>query len=307
MSQPSFNGVNASVPLPLADDGRPDLDAFRRYLAWLEPQGIVGVTVNADTGEGAQLDRDERLAVVEAARATLAADVAVVSGLIATHTAQAVSLARDLKGAGADALLVFSPPAFVGTPLPEELVLGYFGAVAEAGAPLVAFNLTRDLGGTVLSPATLRRLADEGFIAALKEASFDPIAYIASRDAIRSSSREVAFLTGCDNFIFESLVLGADGCLLGFCALAAEQTRELMGLVAAGRVDEAEELNRRAIAPLATAMFAPAMRDSRVRIKEGLRLLGVLERTDVRPPLLPLAEADGRAMAAAMTSAGMLA
>jgi dihydrodipicolinate synthase/N-acetylneuraminate lyase len=302
-----LEGVNASVPLPLTDDFRPDYAEFRRYLDWLRRQGVGAITVNADTGEGAHLDRDELLAVVECAREAVGDELGVVSGLVASHTAQAVGLARDLAEAGADALLVFSPPAFTGDPLPEELVLGYFAALGEVGLPLVAFNLTPRLGGTVLSPSTLGRLADEGLIAALKEASFDPPAYIASRDAVRSAGGGVALLTGCDNFIFESLLLGADGCLLGFASLAAAETVRLVELVAARRLDEAEGFDRRCIAPLAAAMFAPPMRDSRARIKYGLRLLGVMDGGVVRPPLLGLGAEQERAMRDAMETSGLLA
>jgi 4-hydroxy-tetrahydrodipicolinate synthase len=303
----ALDGVNASVPLPLTDDFQPDYAQFRRYLDWLRRQGVAAITVNADTGEGAHLDRDERLAVVESARDTVGDELGIVSGLVASHTAQAVGLARELADAGADGLLVFSPPAFTGDPLPEELVVGYFAALAEVGLPLVAFNLTPRLGGTVLSPSTLGRLADEGLIAALKEASFDSPAYIASRDALRSADGSVAFLTGSDNFIYESLLLGADGCLLGFASLAAAETVRLAELVAARRFDEAETFDRHCIAPLAAAMFAPPMRDSRARIKYGLRLLGVIGSDGVRPPLLGLGAEGARAMREAMETSGLLA
>jgi 4-hydroxy-tetrahydrodipicolinate synthase len=243
--------------------------------------------------------------VVESAREAVGDELGVVSGLIASHTGQAVELARELKQAGADGLLVFSPPAFTGDPLPEELVMRYFAALAEVGLPLVAFNLTPKLGGTVLSPSTLRRLADQELIAAVKEASFDPVAYISSRDAVRSASRPVAFLTGCDNFIYESLLLGADGCLLGFSSLAAAQTVHLVELVAAGQVDEAEAFDRGCTAPLAAAMFSPPLRDSRARIKYGLKLLGLIESASVRPPLLPLDAQQEHAMKAAMEASGL--
>ena len=307
MSPLSFAGVNASVPLPFTEDGAPDFEGFERYLAWLEGQGVAAITVNGDTGEGAHLDREERLAVVRAARRAVGDRLGVVSGLIAAHTDQAVALAHELGEAGADGLLVFSPPAFTGDPLPDELVVAYFDALGEVGLPLVAFNLSPRLGGRVLSPSALRRLSDGGLIAALKEASFDAVAYIASRDAVRSSTRPVAFLSGCDNFIYESLVLGADGCLLGFSSLAAAETVRLLDLVKQREFDAAEGLNRECIAPLASAMFASPMRDSRARIKHGLSLLGLTDTTDVRPPLRPLGPEGRKAMEEAMQRAGMLA
>jgi 4-hydroxy-tetrahydrodipicolinate synthase len=300
----SFRGVNASVPIPFAD-GSPDYEAFGEYLEWLASQGVSGITVNADTSEGAHLEWRERIALVRTARTALDETIPVVSGLVASHTAQAVELGTELRGAGADGLLVFSPPAFIGDPLPDELVLDYFEAVAAVGLPLVAFSLTPRLGGTVLSPSALRRLGAAGLIAAVKEASFDPVVYLTSRDAVRSIERPIAFLTGCDNFIYESIVLGADGCLLGFSSLAAAQTVRLLELVNEGRLGDAESLNQECIAPLAQAIFAPPMRDSRARIKYGLSLLGLMDSTTVRRPLLELDENERAKLRVTLDNAGL--
>ena len=63
-----YAGVNASMALPMTADFEPDLAAMRRYARWIADQGAIGVTVNADTGEGAHLTLAERVAVVEAVK-----------------------------------------------------------------------------------------------------------------------------------------------------------------------------------------------------------------------------------------------
>jgi 4-hydroxy-tetrahydrodipicolinate synthase len=296
----------ASIALPMTREAEPDYPALRRYLRWLlDDQALRAITVNADTGEGAHLTRDERLRVVECARDEAGDDVVVLSGLIAGHTSLATGLARDLRAAGADGLLVFAPPAFVGHPLPAGVVGDYFAALADTGSPLVAFNLTPALGGVVLEPGTLVQLANAGLLAALKEASFDAKTYLESRNALRSAERPVPFLSGCDNFIGESFVLGADGCLLGFAGLAGRMTAELLDLVRARRFDEADRLAAERVQPLADVLFAAPMRNSRARIKEGLRLLGVLDDVTVRPPLPALSDPERLAVAEAMRKAGL--
>jgi 4-hydroxy-tetrahydrodipicolinate synthase len=301
-----YRGVNASLALPMTPSFEPDYEALRRYARWVAAQGVVGVTVNADTGEGAHLSLAERVAVVAAVKEELGDAVAVASGLIASHTEQAVEIGGALRDAGADALLVFSIPAFSGTPLPAELVYRYFDALASLGTPLIGFNLTPSLGGVVLGPEAIGRLADVAPLAAVKEASFDAVSYVATRDALRASAPDVAFLSGCDNFMFESFVLGAQGALLGYAGLAAGLTREVFEAVEAGRYAEAERLSAERMQPLAEAMFAPPGRDSRARIKEGLRLLGVIDCVEVRPPLLPLEQGEREAMRVAMEKAGLL-
>jgi len=301
-----FVGVNASLALPMTRDFQPDYEGLRRYARWIADQGAVAVTINADTGEGAHLTLAERVRVVETVKDELGDGVLVVSGLIAAYTDQAVELARALADAGADALLVFGIPAFNGRPLPPELPYRYFAAVGEVGLPLIGFNLTPALGGVVFEPDVVARLADVAPLHALKEASFDASIYVATRDALRAAAPDVAFLSGCDNFMYESFVLGADGCLLGYAGLAAELTREVFEAVRESRFPDAERLNRERMQPLAEVLFGAPVRNSRARIKEGLRLLGLFEHTGVRPPLLGLDDAEKQALRAAMQRAGLL-
>lgn len=301
-----YAGVNASMALPMTADFRPDLDALRRYARWLADQGVIAVSVNADTGEGAHLTLAERVAVVETVKDELGDGAMVVSGLIAAYTEQAVELATALRAAGADGLLMFGIPAFNGRPLPPELVFRYFDAVGAVGLPLIGFNLTPSLGGVVFEPDVIARIAEVAPLHALKEASFDASAYVASRDALRAAAPDVAFLSGCDNFMHESFVLGADGALLGYAGLAAELTRHVFEADRDGRYAEAERLNRERMQPLAEVLFGAPVRNSRARIKEGLRMLGVIEEVAVRPPLLGLDDAERAALRAAMERACLL-
>ncbi|BCB75295.1 dihydrodipicolinate synthase family protein [Phytohabitans flavus] len=306
MPKPSYDGVIASVPVPMSADMEIDLAALRSYLAWLEPQGVTGVVVNADTAEGAHLTSDERAQVVAAAREAVGGRLPVISGLICARTSDAVTLASQLRDAGADGLLVFNPPSFLGQPLPTDMVLRYFEPIRGIGLPLIGFNLAADLGGSVLDTGTIKHLIDEGLIDAIKEASFNPVTYIQSRDAVRAAGRPVGFLSGCDNFIHESFLLGADGALLGFAALAARMTVTLLDLVKSHAFDEAAKLNAESVQLLAATLYGPPMRDSRARIKEGLAALGVIDSTVVRPPLMPLSAPDRDAVIAAMRTAGLL-
>jgi 4-hydroxy-tetrahydrodipicolinate synthase len=301
-----YAGVNASLALPMTPAFDPDEDGLRRYARWIAARGASAVTVNADTGEGAHLTPAERIRVVEVVKDEVGDRVRVVSGLIATYTEQAVVTARELKAAGADELLVFGIPAFQGHPLDPELVYGYHAAIGEVGLPLIGFSLTPALGGVVFEPEVLARLADVPALAAFKEASFDPRSYVRSRDALRAAAPDVAFLSGCDTFIPESAVLGAHGCLLGYAGLAPDLTAAVFEHARAGRAAEALALGRERMEPLARALYAEPVRDSRVRIKEGLKLLGLIDCVAMRPPLLGIGERERSRLRDAMAVAGLL-
>ena len=129
----------------------------------------------------------------------------------------------------------------------------------------------------------------EGVIA-IKEASFDARRFVDTVNLIAELPRPITLLTGNDNFILESFVLGATGALIGFGAVMTREQVDMIDAWKAGRIDEARALGRR-VQRLADVVFAAPVGDYRVRLKECLRILGVLEAAHVRRPLLPLDDA----------------
>ena len=142
-------------------------------------------------------------------------------------------------------------------------------------------------------------------VIALKEASFDARLYLQTRRMIEGLERPIDLLTGDDNFIFESYVLGAEGALIGFGTLATDLQVELYGLTGEGRWEEARAIWER-ILPLEEVVYGQPVRDYRARTKVALRELGVIESTLMRPPLQAVGEADTLAVRAALEAAGLL-
>jgi 4-hydroxy-tetrahydrodipicolinate synthase len=301
----NVRGIVPACIVTLDADGRFDEAAYRRYLQWLLPQGPVALAINADTGEGPHLwphvrERVLRVAVEEAG------DVPVIAGLSAQFTEQAVDEAKRAEGAGAQGLLVFPIPAYQGTPLDPGVPVAYHEAVARVGLPMVAFQLQPALGGVIFDQETLRRIAAIDQVVALKEASFDARLYLQTRRMIESLPRPIDLLTGDDNFIYESFVLGAEGALIGFGTLATDLQVEMYGLTRQGRWDEARAIWER-ILPLEEVVYGTPVRDYRARTKVALRELGVIESTVMRPPLQPVGPDTERAVREALEAAGLLA
>ncbi|HXG39400.1 MAG TPA: dihydrodipicolinate synthase family protein, partial [Candidatus Limnocylindrales bacterium] len=101
------DGLIPALVLPMTEDASIDEPGLRRYVRWVVAQGVVGVALNADTGESAHLTHAEKLRVVEIAREEVPTGVGLIAGLGGPFTAEAVRQAHDYRSAGADALLVF--------------------------------------------------------------------------------------------------------------------------------------------------------------------------------------------------------
>src|ERR1044071_8687967 len=287
-----LRGIIPAIVTPMTSAGEIDLPVLKRYAKWLADQGPVALAVNVDTGEGPHLTADEKRQTLETVAEAVAGKCKVVGGVAGPSTAQGVANARAAQAAGADALLVFPISAFLGQPLNPEVPYRYHAAIAEAvDLPLILFQLQPALGGVLYTTEILHRLITIPTVAAIKEASFDAMRFLQVKAALESASRRIIFLTGNDNFICESFILGAEGALLGFSTLGAREQVMMLEAVRRGDIDRARELGAR-LQPLADAIVAPPITDYRARTKEALKMLGILENTTVRPPLLPVSEAD---------------
>jgi 4-hydroxy-tetrahydrodipicolinate synthase len=280
-----LKGLIPATVVPMDADGNPDEPALREYIRWVADQGPVALAINVDTGEGPHLTHDEKLRILEVVKEEVS--IPCINGLAGPFTRQAVQQARDFKAAGADGLLVFPIPAYLSDPLDPDIPVEYHRAVAEVGLPLILFQLQPALGGVNYDLGTLEQLAGIDGVVAIKEASFDARRYVDTVTMINELPEPITILTGNDNFILESFILGCEGALIGFGAVMTQEQVDMIDAWKAGRIEEAKELGRR-VQRLADVVFAKPVANYRARLKECLVLLGVLEQAHVRPPLIPV-------------------
>ena len=230
-------GIIPATVTPMHNGGEVDEDGLRRYIRWLLAfDGLKGVAVNMDTGEGPALLRDERRRVLEIYAEEVGGRIPVLAGIGAPNTAVACELARDARDAGASGIVVFPHAVFVGEPLPAEVPYEYHRAIAEAcGLPMVIFQLQPALAGVLFSREALLKLVSIPNVVAIKEASFDAVRFVETVRVLADAPRRIQILTGNDNFILESFLLGAEGALIGFGTIAIAEQIEMVERLPRGR------------------------------------------------------------------------
>lgn len=300
-----LHGLVPAAIVPMHEDGEIDFKALERYAKWLAAQGPVALAINVDTGEGGHLAHRERVAVLECVKR--AVDVPCIAGVHGPFTKQAVQEARDLRDAGADGLLPFPITAYLSAPLDPAIPIEYHRRIADVGVPIVLFQLQASLGGTIYKESTLRSLLLIDNVVGLKEASFDALIFKNTVRIVRETRPEIAVLTGDDNFMLESFILGGDGGLLGFSAIMTQQMVDMIAAWQRGDTVEAMRLGS-ACQRLADAIFAPPVSKYRARLKEALALTGVIDasRAFVREPLRQLNDEDKSLVKRALEEVGLL-
>ena len=299
----NLEGLIPATVLPMHRDGSIDEDGLRSYISWVADQRPVALAINVDTGEGPHLTHDEKVRVLQIVDGVT--DIPIVAGLAGPSTDAAVRQAREFAQAGADAFLVFPIPAYLSDPLDVRVPVQYHEAIAEVGLPLILFQLQPALAGLNFEPDTLRAMASVEGVVAMKEASFDARRFVDTVRLLEELPRPITMLTGNDNFILESFMLGATGALIGFGAVMTGEQVDMIDAWRAGRIDDARALGRR-IQRLADVVFAKPVGDYRVRLKECLVALGVLEAAHIRRPLLGISDDERAALSEVLVEVGLL-
>ena len=83
----------------------------------------------------------------------------------------------------------------------------------------------------LFSRETLLRLIEIPNVVAIKEASFDAVNFVETRRILDEAPRRIQLLTGNDNFILESFVLGGEGALIGFGTIAIAEQIEMIARI----------------------------------------------------------------------------
>ncbi len=305
MTPLALKGAVPASLCPFREDLSLDEAALVRHVAWLcAASESGGVVCNGHAGEVASLSRQERRRVVELAVEAAAGKAPVVAGVYADNTADAVLYASDAEAAGADALLVFTPPIFgAGANRTAARPLAFIEAIAGAvDIGLVLFQFSTP--GPGFSTDVLARLIDIPSVVAVKEGSDHLPAFERNLRMIKARRPEVAVLTTNNTMLFATAALGADGILSGSGSVVADLHHALHAALHDGDLGAARRINDR-LWPLTEALYCDPLIDMHNRMKFVLAHLGRLPNAVVRPPLLPLSGEERGRLVEAVAAAGL--
>jgi 4-hydroxy-tetrahydrodipicolinate synthase len=283
---PQLRGAFTALVTPFTAAGALDEAAYRRLVDWQLTAGIDGLVPVGTTGESPTLSAEERdrcieIAVDAAAQRPAGARVPVIAGTGTNDTRASIEATRRAAALGADAALIVTP--YYNRP-DQRMLEAHFRAVAdEGGLPIVVYTVPGRTGANVEAD-TFLRLAEHPRVIAVKEASanIEQIAVIC-----RDRPRDVAVLSGDDAATLAILAMGGDGVI----SVAGNQIPgEMSALCLAARAGDFEGARRihDRWLPLMRANFQGG--PNPVPAKAAMLAMGLLDRDDLRAPLLPLAD-----------------
>ena len=304
---PHLVGVVPANLTPFRDDFSIDDGGLQRLVDRLASvDGVGAIFCNGHAGEVSALSREERKEVVKLVAEAVNGRMPVIGGVYTDSTEEAVAMARDAKAAGASAVTLFPPPIFAdGATDSSEMPFRLFETVAKrAEIPLVIFQFPRSTG-LGYTTETLVRLAELPEVVAVKEGSSEMRLYEQNVRALANTDPPVPVLNSNNTWLMGSLAVGGDGILSGGSNVVAAQHVELWRAMSSGDLRRGQACHDR-LYPLVEVFYRAPWIDIHTRMKEALVMMGVLKNAVVRPPLMPLREAEKVAIRRALEAAKLL-
>lgn len=232
-----LEGIFVPNVTPFDQHGEIDKEALVGLIEFWVGSGVSGLVVNASTGEGPMLSREEKGGLIELVRERLDGRAKVIAGTGAISTRETIELTRDARDLGAEAVLVTTP--FFYRPSGEELFQHYASLIASVDMPVILYNVPKFTGYSI-SPRVVERIAGEcSGLVGIKDSSNNP-GTIA--EFVRLVGDKISVLAGAADVTLPTLSMGGKGAILAVANAIPETCVALYRAAKRGDLEEAGRL-----------------------------------------------------------------
>lgn len=291
----SLKGVFTAIITPFRD-GKVDFRSLEKLIDHQVANGVDGFVINGTTGESPTLSKSERDEMFKLVREKTRGEKVLILGTGSNSTEKTVEATREAEKLGADAALVVVP--YYNKP-PQRGLYAHFKHTADAvSIPIILYNVP---GRTITSLAveTIRDLSKIKNIVGIKEATGN-IDF--ARDIIAACGRDFILLSGDDGTYAEFLAAGGHGVISVASHVLPKEFAAWTAAAAKGDFSVARAGIQKTL-PLINELFSEA---NPIPVKKAVQLMGLVESSELRLPLVELAEEKLPALRREMKACGVL-
>lgn len=278
-----FKGSIVALVTPMHADGSIDIESYEKLIAWHLEQGTDGLVIAGTTGESGCLEVEEKLTLVRKAIDLVKGKIPVIAGTGAVGTDATCRATQQAMEAGADGVLIMSPPY---VKPPQRGLIQHYQAVAEAAPiPIILYNVPGRTASD-LQPETVAELAKISNIVAIKEAtgSLERL-----RELRAACGDAMTLLSGDDITACDFMLQGGDGVISVTANIVPKEMSALCHLCVNDKAEAAAKELDKKLSGLHQDLFLEA---NPIPTKWLLAKLGLIS-NHLRLPLVPLDEQLG--------------
>jgi 4-hydroxy-tetrahydrodipicolinate synthase len=234
-----IKGIFTPNLTPFLDDGRINEGELRRMVNWLIEKGVGGLYPNGSTGEFIRLSFEERKRVIQIVAEENRGRVPILAGAAETNLTMILDACRTYADLGCVAVSITGPYYYK---VSQESIEYFFRELAKRSPiDIVLYNIPQY--SNEISVPVLKRLAlDCPRIVGVKDSSRDFPRFLSTLNAIKPQRPDFACLIGCEEILFPSLLMGADGGTIASSGVVPEVIVKLYNEFLAGNWEEAKRI-----------------------------------------------------------------
>ncbi len=301
----SIKGVMVPALTPMMPDEEVDVASLRNLVDYLIDSGSHGIWAAGTTGEFASLSSVGHVKVIETIADHVCGRVPVVANVSASSTKLSVALAQTVSGMSLDGIAA-TPPYYY--PCAQDELLEHFRYINKSsGMPLWIYNIPSTVK-TVVDPATIATLSEEGTIVGVKDSSGAGELLAQLNVLCEQSELELYRFLGTTYRISNSGSVGAHGVIPGIANLIPRVCVHAWEAGDIGDDKAARKANADIMLSLKVQGLAKAGGPNASRLsglKSALKIMGIFKHDTISRPLRPLTNDEKQPLSSIIRGLGL--
>ncbi|WP_319411631.1 dihydrodipicolinate synthase family protein [uncultured Cohaesibacter sp.] len=283
-------GVIAAMLTPFGADRRVNEKETRRLVEFGIKASLDGIFPVSSVGEALHMNFEEKCRCMEIVADQAAGRIPILPGVAAPNPYEAADLAKFASSIGCPAV-VASPPYYFKPD--DSMVQRFFETIAEkSGVPVILYNIP--LFSQPIAYETIRKLCRNKLVAGIKDSSGSMVDFLHFLDIIREEDSDISVLTGREESLVPSLLMGGAGCVTASACIFPEIMVSAYKAWQNKEIEKAVALQKAILPLVRKAMFGAPFP---VAFKAALEIRGF----EMGEPLLPLSDKGARDLAGLTT------
>ncbi len=279
-----FQGAATALITPTNENGV-DYNKLTDLINWQISEGIDALVICGTTGEASTLTASEYEKVVATSAEAIRGRVPMIVGAGSNCTENAVEKTKLAASLGADGILSVTP--YYNKTTQTGLVKMYEKIADASTKPVILYNVPSRTGVNI-EPATYAELAKHPNITAIKEASGNLSALMATLSLVGDS---LDIYSGNDDQIYPLLALGGKGVISVLSNVLPAYTSQMCHEYFNGNEGKSLKMQLDAL-PFINSLFSEV---NPIPVKAAMAAIGKCENY-VRLPLVTMSEGKAEAM-----------
>jgi 4-hydroxy-tetrahydrodipicolinate synthase len=285
----AITGLGTAMVTPFTATGEVDWAALERFVEFQISGGVNFLVPCGTTGETPTLTDAEQLRIIETTLKLAKGRVPVVAGCTSNNTAELIERGKKFKAIGVTHVLSASP--YYNKPT-QEGIYRHFKALRDAtGLEIMAYSVQGRTASNI-APETVKRLAGERVIFAIKEASGS---ILQQQQICQLVNGTLTVLSGDDAMTLPLMAVGGRGVVSVAANVVPRPMRTWVDTITERNFVKAREQ----LGPLLPLFDACFVESNPIPVKGGLCQMGLMG-PHYRLPLVPPSEKTMAAMKQAL-------